>query len=82
MSTTAQEITNPQEVHERLATLRAKSRDNTITLDEIKEGIELMRAGRTQAAKVSAKAKTEKAATKAKKGPVNSDDLLSELESM
>jgi hypothetical protein len=82
MSTTAQEVMNPQEVHERLTVLRAKSRDNTITLDEVKEGIQLMRAGRTQAAKVSAKAKSEKSATAAKKAPINSDDLLSELDNM
>jgi hypothetical protein len=71
-----------QEIHERLAVLRAKSRDNTITLAEVTEAITLMRAGRVVAAATSAKSKSTKAATAAKKAPVDSDDLLSQLEGM
>lgn len=66
-----------ENINERLAILRQKSRDNTITQEEIREAIVLMREGRVGAAATSAKSRSAK--SKAKEG-VNSDDLLSELD--
>ena len=60
------------ETQERIAELRIKSRENTLTIEEMREAIALMRVDRVHAEAVS---KT----SRAKKGPVNSDDLLSEL---
>lgn len=68
-----------QQIHERLTQLRAKSRENTITMEEIRESITLMREGRIAAAATSSTSKAKKATTAAKKLPINSDDLLSEL---
>ena len=56
--------------------LRAKANAGTATLEELREGLSLLRRGRAGAAATSAASKTRKAAAKA---PVNSDDLLSEL---
>lgn len=67
------------QIHERLTVLRAKSRANTITMEEIRESITLMREGRIAAAATSSTSKAKKATTAAKKLPINSDDLLSEL---
>lgn len=58
---------------------RQKCRDNTITLDEMKEAIAAIRGERTLASAVSAKSKTTKATAKAKAEPIDSDDLLSQL---
>ena len=45
---------------ERIAALRQKSRDNTLTLDEMREAITLMRGDRVRAAATSAKARAPK----------------------
>jgi len=67
------------EIHARLDILRQKSRDNTITMEEVKESMILMREGRIAAAGTSAASKARKSTAAAKKAPINSDDLLSEL---
>lgn len=59
----------------RIQQLRMKALQGTMTLEEVKEGITLLRQGRVQAAETSAKSKSRTAS----KAPVNSDDLLSEL---
>ena len=60
----------------KLAELRAKQqRGETLSTEEIREAISLMREGRVAAQATSTKART----SKAKAGPINSDDLLSEL---
>lgn len=60
----------------KLAELRAKQqRGETLSMEEIREAISLMREGRVAAQATSTKART----SKAKAGPINSDDLLSEL---
>lgn len=66
---------------QKLAILREKSRNNTITQEEMREAIALMREGRVAAAATSAKAKSTKSAATAKKN-INSDDLLKELEGL
>jgi len=71
-----------QQIHERLSLLRQKARDNTITMEEIRESIGLMREGRTQAAKTSATSKARTSTAKAKKAPIDSNDLLSELDGL
>lgn len=60
----------------KLAELRARQqRGESLTMDELREAIQLMRAGRVAAQATSTKSRTVKAA----KAPVNSDDLLSQL---
>ena len=58
---------------------RQKSRDGTITLDEMRQAIASIRQERIGAGAVSAVSTERKAAAKAKKVPINSDDLLTEL---
>lgn len=60
------------EAQTRISELRAKSNAGTITLDEMKEVVRLMREGR--ASSIDAQAKT-----KAKKATRSADDMLSEL---
>lgn len=60
----------------RIQQLRLKALQGTMTLEEVKEGIALLRQGRVQAAETSAKSKSRSAASKA---PVDSDALLGEL---
>jgi hypothetical protein len=60
----------------RIQQLRAKALTGTLTLEETKEGIALLRQGRVQAAETSAKSRATKSA---KNTPVNSDDLLDQL---
>lgn len=67
------------EVHMRLAELRAKQAQGTITLEELREALDLLRQGRTAAQVTSTKSRTAKAAAKA---PINSDDLLADLEGL
>ncbi len=67
----------PPEVSSKIANWRLKAADNTLTLDEMKEGIKLIRAGRMSAA--------SSAAAGRKKKPVDvpkADDMLGELEGM
>lgn len=66
---------------EQIMLWRAKARDGTMTLEEQKAAIAHMRADRKRAGETSAKAKTKKAETKAKKD-INSDDLLAGLEGL
>lgn len=63
-----------------LSTLRQKSIDNTITLEEMKEAIRIMRADRHAAldAQMRSTAKGKRAA----KAPVDTQKLLSDLENL
>lgn len=58
---------------------RQKSRDGTISLDEMRQAIAAIRQERVGASSVSAASTERKVVAKAKKVPINSDDLLSEL---
>jgi hypothetical protein len=61
------------EVSNRISQLRLKMTAGTITQEELKEGILILRAGRKSASEASK-------ASKARKGPVKSaDELLNEL---
>jgi hypothetical protein len=60
----------------RIQQLRAKALAGTITQEELREGLAVLRQGRVQAATTSEKSR---AAKSAKSTPVNSDDLLNEL---
>lgn len=64
-------MTEPS-ITEKLDALRAKGRENLLSLEDMREALKLMRGDRVRAAAVS---KT----SRAKKVAVNSDDLLSEL---
>ena len=63
----------------RLQELREKSKMNTITIEEMKEAVTLMREGRVAASATSAKAKATKSAAKKS---VDSEDLLSQLDAL
>jgi len=63
------------EVMQRINELRSLSLARELTTEEYREGIRLMREDRVSAAQVSAK-------SRAKKAPVDTEDLLSKLEGM
>ena len=63
------------EVQNRIAQLRAKVLDNTLTLDDMKEAIKLLRAGRVAAQSSAAKSRT-------KKPPVDTEALFNELDAL
>ena len=66
----------PLELQAKIASWRLRAAEGTLTLDEMKEAIIFLRAGRT-AASVAAQATKR---TAAKKGPAPSqDDMLDEL---
>lgn len=58
---------------------RQRAREGTLTQDDLREAIATLREGRVAAAATSSKSRSAAATTRAKKLPVNSDDLLSEL---
>lgn len=58
------------EVQQRIAELRQKARDGTLTLEETKEGIAFLRAERLA---------MPASPSKSKKVTVNADDLLGQL---
>lgn len=65
-------LTVSLETQQRIAELRQKARENTMTLDDMKEGIKLLRADRLAMPPAKSASRT--------KAPVASaDDLLSEL---
>lgn len=68
-------------VKSQLQVWREKCRQGTMTQEEYREVIATIRQGREAASIASTKAKTTRAAGKAKAN-VNSDDLLSELEGL
>lgn len=55
---------------------REKAKAGTLSHEEMKEAIQALRAGRASASVTSSAART----SRAKKAPVNSDDLLAQLE--
>lgn len=63
----------------RVAEWRAKARAGTLTLEETKEAIKVLRQGRSLIAQATGGSKTNKAAKAAKP---SGDDLLSELEGL
>lgn len=67
------------ELQSQIAIWRAKSADGTITLDEMRQAIILMRGGRTGAQEAAA-ASGKKSSTK--KPVRKADDMLSELEGL
>lgn len=66
------------ELNSKLAIFRQKVADNTITDEELQEGVALLRQERKSAVVNSAKKKSAAARAPAK----SADDLLSELEGM
>ena len=68
------------EVQQRLSILRTKSLDGTISLDEYREAIRLMRADRQSAQHASANSTTRKKALKA--DIKSADEMLDELGNM
>ena len=68
------------EMSAKLAQWRIKAADGTITKEEMAEAITALRGERQAAA--TAPTGERKRSTAAKKAPVNSDDLLSQLEGL
>lgn len=69
-------LSTDPDFHLKLATYRRKAADGTISLDEMREAVKLMRQGRLAAAQ------NAKSASRKSSAPVNSDDLLSELDGL
>jgi hypothetical protein len=61
---------------------RQASREGTLSQDQLREAITLIREGRVGASTTSSKARTASATSRAKKAPVNSDSLLDELDGL
>lgn len=70
-----------QETLLRLQLLRAKGREGTLTQEECREAIALLRADRGATAQATAGSKVSRARKTAAAKP-NGDDLLSELENL
>jgi hypothetical protein len=66
------------EVQMRLETLRQRAREGTLTQDEMKEAIVMLRGDRARMAPATGGSRTTKA-VKAKSGKPDADDLLAEL---
>lgn len=62
------------DVQAKIAVFRQKALDNTLTEDDMREAVKLLRAGRTSAATAAARSKTT-----AKAAIPNADDMLAEL---
>lgn len=61
-----------------IAVWRSKAADGTITLDEMREAIKVLRANRMSTAEAAAKSKSG-GKKKAPAAPINAADLLSQL---
>lgn len=72
----------PLELQAKIASWRLRAADGTLTLDEMKEAIVYLRAGRMSAATAAVATKRASAAGAKKTVISNSDDLLSELEGL
>lgn len=72
-------LSSDPDFHLKLATYRRKAADGTITLEEMREAVKLMRQGRISA---SAAAAATPRAKKASSAPVDSNSLLDELEGL
>lgn len=73
-------MTNPQlDLAMKVETWRAKARAGTMTLEEMRDAIKVLRQGRSLIATASGGSKTNKAAKAVKP---SGDDLLSELEGL
>lgn len=69
------------EMNERLAVLRNKARENTLSQEDMREAIKIMREDRVGAAASSAASKARTSTARAKKN-VDSEDLLSQLDGL
>ena len=65
----------PLELQAKIASWRLKAADGTLTLDEMKEGIKYLRAGRVTAAAASKSTKKRSVAPPA-------EDMMAELEGL
>lgn len=72
----------PLELQSKIAAWRLRAAEGTLTLDEMKEAIVHLRAGRLTAATAAATTKRTSAAGAKKTVIANSDDLLSELDDL
>lgn len=68
------------ELQSKLALWRQKSIDGTITLEELKEAVKIMRADRHAA--LDAQMKSSSSGSRAKKAPVDTQKLLNDLENL
>jgi hypothetical protein len=66
------------ETQAKIQMFRQKSREGTITTEELREALAIMREDRVGAQTTSTASRTKKAA----KAAINSDDLLGELDSL
>jgi hypothetical protein len=73
---------DPHAVTSRITELRQRARDNTITLEEMREAIALMRGDRVRAAATSLKSRTKKADKAQAAKAIDSDALLQSFMSL
>jgi hypothetical protein len=66
------------EITARIAQLRVKASDGTISIEEMRESVKLIRQGRMVAADAAAKSKSASGG-KAKKPTKSADEMLNEL---
>jgi hypothetical protein len=66
------------DIQQRIALLRSKIADGTITLEEMKEGVAYLREGRLAAAQASASSKRKRAIAEIPKA----SDMLDELDEL
>lgn len=71
-------MSTDMDYHHKLAEFRRKAADGTITLDEMREAVALVRQGRVSAAESAAKSKAKTSS----KAPVNASLLLSQLDNL
>lgn len=71
----------PPEVTAKLAEFRAKQQAGTITIEELREAVQMMRGTRTAAQYASSSSAGKKAGAAAKAN-INSDDLLAQLDGL
>jgi hypothetical protein len=79
MTTASQVPVQSPELQSKLALWRQKSIDGTITLEELKEAVKIMRADRHAALDAQMKSSST---TRAKKAPVDTAKLLNDLENL
>jgi hypothetical protein len=80
MTTASQVPVQSPELQSKLAQWRQKSIDGTITLEELKEAVRIMRSDRHAA--LDAQMKSASGAKRTAKAPVDTAKLLSDLENL
>lgn len=71
-------ITDP-ELLNKLSTWRARAADGSLTIEEMREAVKVLRANRMSTAEAAAKSTKSGSKKKVPAAPINAEDLLSQL---